>query len=142
MLSSGRSSPSRSCHGCHAYRPAPLYVSAKAPASAAVCRLVRGADGADSARGGPSEPPGITPMSNAVADDEPVQRESPRRRARLRELEWTELSTINLRLQAAGCSRLQECNLHSLVLLFAKQQQVTSNNLLQTGQLQTQTIDE
>ena len=136
MLSSGRSSPSRPCHGCHAYRPAPLcpcvgrcdasapplapawiirlYVSAKAPASAAVCRLVRGADGADSARGGPSEPPGITPMSNAVADDEPVQRESPRRRARLRELEWTELSTINLRLQAAGCSRLQECNRHSL----------------------------
>ena len=66
---------------------------------------------------------------------------------RLRELEWTELSTINLRLQDAGCSRLQECNRHSLVLLFAKQQ-VTSNNVLELrvgsctdGQLQTQTID-
>ena len=47
-----------------------LYVSAKAPASAAVCFLVLGADGADSARGGPSEPPGMTPMSNAVVDNE------------------------------------------------------------------------
>ena len=66
---------------------------------------------------------------------------------RLRELEWTELSTINLRLQDAGCSRLQECNRQVWFCFFAKQQ-VTSNNVLELrvgsctdGQLQTQTID-